>query len=227
MDFIVDTNKNIYSLCNSTMNGKTYLKWMSSGLSQFLIVYGENKQVVDLSNKIRQEYFSQICTSEVLNELLVSKNVWLKSERMQLYLFTHDELKRDGGVVIKENPGVYAVYGFNFPADAVSPTIYVSPDFAVGQNMLTMYLEVSIEREAYYVEKRSFLKKVVTYSGYNQIRLSKGYPGLVGGVLKYRINDYTFPFPDSVVKNGGSFFVKADENCALDFVTNNPGIKIK
>lgn len=225
-NYIVDSSKSIFSVNTSTVSGKHFLKWQSSGLSKFLILYGDNSNSVNLCFEERREVFSSLFLNDTFSELLTSKNVWFKKERIQVMLFSHDELKRDGGLIIKENPGVFAIYGFEY--DGVqSPIVYIEKIPEYAQNMLTKHVDIVIEDSAHYIEKRTLFKKNIVYSGYHAIVLTKPYPGLIGGVLKYRIADYCFPFPDDIVKNGGTFYVKAEEKIGLEFVTSNPGIRIK
>lgn len=223
--YTTDETKNIYSIKTATRGTKLHLDWLYNGFSQFLILYGDNARAVNLCENELRELFSELMTDDFVSKLSEEKTVVFKQEKLTVFLYTHGEIKRDGGMQIKENPGVYAVYGAEINGNDI--TVYTADCTANARNMNTVHIDVTIEQKPHYVEKRSFLKKTTVYSGYRIVRLAKAYPALTGGVLRYRINDYSFPFPDSIVKSGGAFYVKADENIAIEFSTNNPGIRIK
>lgn len=223
--YLTDETKNIYALKTATRGTKLHLEWLYNGFSMFIILHGDNTNAVNLCESDLQERFSELMTPALVAELLQTKNLVFKAERLEVSLYTHGEIKRDGGMQIKENPGVYAVYGVEVIDNDIM--IYTADCTENANNMNTVHVDISIEQKPYYIEKRSFFKKTTVYSGYRVITLAKPCPALVGGVLRYRINDYSFPFPDSIVKSGGSFFVKADENIAIEFSTANPGIRIR
>lgn len=223
IEYSIDSNKSIYGTEKSLTNNKFYLKWKSTGISMFLIFFGSNAQAVNINTPAIQERITAILPS-YFDKLMQDKNVTIKEEDLQVFLVTHDDLKRDGGMQIKEKPGVYAVYGIDINESDLK--IYLSETGDNSLNSFTMVLDVIIEDRPYYTEKGLFKKKQV-YSGYHAVRLGKQYPSMVGGVLKYRVDNFVYSFPDDIVKNGGVFYVNAAENINLEFLTNNPGIQIK
>ena len=109
--YLTDETKNIYALKTATRGTKLHLEWLYNGFSMFIILHGDNTNAVNLCESDLQERFSELMTPALVAELLQTKNLVFKAERLEVSLYTHGEIKRDGGMQIKENPGVYAVYG--------------------------------------------------------------------------------------------------------------------
>lgn len=224
--FNTEPDKSIYALDKYTQSSKFYLKWKASGHTAYLILFGENNKAVDLTLPENQKLCDALLSRETIAVLKEEKTEVFPQDKLQLFFLTHNDLMRDGGMQLKEKPGVYAVYGLSL-ANENEPVVYLNDDGGNHMHMYTMLLEVIIEQKPYFIEKKKLFKKETVYSGYREIKLQKPYPGLVGGILKYKINDYKFPFPDGVVRNGGAFYVKADQNSVIVFDTGNPGIRIK
>lgn len=217
-----NTGKNVYGIEKASSNNKLFLKWKSTGLSDFLVMSSSLKEDVTISDENKDQFISVI--DRVKKELINERVVRLQDNNSTYYLVSLDELRRDGGLQIKNMPLYFAVYGIEIKQDDL--TVYYETK-SHASNIYSMTVDVVIKDEPYYVEKRSLFKKSNQYSGFHRVTVSTPYPTLVGGIIKYNINGFTYPFPDEVIKNGGSFYVNADNNLNLHFESSNQGIIIK
>lgn len=217
-----NTNKSIYSIEKTSLNNRIFLKWKSSGLSEFLVISSSSKEDLSITDSNKEQFIDAI--TQVKEELLKEHIVRDSENDTVYYLVTLDELKRDGGLQIKNMPMHYAVYGIEINQNDF--ILFFDPK-ANETNVYSMTVDVVIGDAPYYVEKRSLFRTNSQYSGFHRVTLSAPYPSLVGGILKYNVNGFSYPFPDEVVKNGGSFFVNADSNSTLRFESSNHGVIIK
>lgn len=220
LEFITDEEKNVYGLEKIVLGQKLFLNWNSFGHTEFLLLFGENEHEVDLNKNMEFREMLEKNWQQLVNE----KNCFIKRPRVQCSLFLYSDLKRNGGFQIKDNPGVYAVYGVNTVDGQGS--IYIAGESVQPANMFTMTIDITIETTPYQV-KKGFLGRMQVYSGYQRISLNKVFPGMEGKALHYYINDYRYSFPNEIIQRGGAFFVKAPENAVIRFESGNPGITIK
>lgn len=214
--------KSVYSIEKITINEELFLRWGSSGFTNFIVISSTDKENVLITNDNKDVFINNI--QQVSKELIAEKNANIPENNSMCYLTSLNELKRDGGLHIKNMPAFFAVYGFEKENEDF--VIYCEAN-SYASNVFSMTVDVFINDEAFFIEKSVLFKRKKEYSGYHRISMPTPNPMLVGGVLKYKINGYSYPFPDEVVKNGGSFFVCADSNMNLHFKSNNPGIIIK
>ncbi len=224
VNLINETIKEIRSLEKTVLNGKINLKWDvgTAGVSNFIVLFGETSDTVDLCNDKVKEDFLRIFPT-VINRLKETGNAPLREMNIHAYLVSYADILRDGGTPIKEKPGVFAVYAIDENDTAV--TVYTCRP-GVKNHMYTFKLNVLVEQKPLYIKKGLVFKKEV-YSGYYAITLQKGYANLSKDTLKYQIDDYSFPFPESIVKNGGTFYIKTQKSSNITFVSGSTGIEIK
>lgn len=217
----VNNNKSIYGIGKTEISNKLMLRWRSTGLSNFLVISSLSEEDVTITEDNKALYMQIIERKQ--NELIREKIARLENNLM-CFLVSLDELRRDGGLQIKNMPTCFAVYGIDIEQDDF--VIYYE-NKSYANNIYSMTIDVFIRDEAYYLERHGLFKKGEEYSGYHRVTMSTPYPALVGGVLKYNIDGVQYSFPDEVVKNGGSFYVCADNNMNLHFESSNQGIIIK
>lgn len=218
-----DTNKSIYGVEKMTMGDKIFLRWKSTGLSMFLVLFSDEADAINLNLENPQEKMKTLLSNS-LDKLMCERIMETQAEDFKVYLVTHDQLMREGGLLIKEIPGSYSIYGFEQDDSAIR--IHLGEENNQTMNTFTMMLDVAIEETPCYIEK-GFLRKKQAYSGYRKIKLKKGYPSIKEGVLKYVIDKYAYNFPSAIVEKGGFFYVNVAENDKITFKTNNPSIRIK
>lgn len=224
IEFVKNSEKTIYGIEKKNSSSNQFLlNWKSTNLSNYLIVFGNEKKTVDFCEENNQKLLLNLLENAG-ETLLENKQLVIKDMGLTLSILSHNDIKRDGGMKIRENPGVYAIYGLEYSDSFL--TIFVPNSDSFKSSVFTMILDVSIKDYPYYVEKGLFKKRSV-YSGYHKVDILKPYPSMVGGILNYQIENYSFSFPDSVIKSGGSFFVKMQENDVIEFKSTNPGIQIK
>lgn len=220
---IHDNQKSVYELVKVMQGAKHFLKWRSDGLAQFLVLFSADAETICLQKAETAKAFSDGFEG-CIDELIASRSCVIKRLGIRCMLFSRNEMMRDGGMMIKETPGNYAVYGIDYE-NAAQPTIYIEKPEA-PQNLFTMTLDVPVEQSPVMVEK-GFFKKTLVFSGYHKVVLKKAFPELKGGVLMYTLDEYKYPFPNEIVENGGTFYVKADQHATIRFESKNRGVQIK
>ncbi len=219
-------NKSIYEIEKRPSENRVVLNWKSVGHSQYLIVFAETRQAALLKKDSPDDALHNALSAHI-QALIADRSAVAESPQVTFFLVSHDELRRDGGFAIRNVPGYYAVYGFDGTGDAA--VVYVPADMQ-SSAVFSMTVDVVIRTEPILVEKRTGLfKKETVFSGYHRIMLDKGYPNLADGHLKYGLagSVYTYSFPREVVKDGGSFVVKAARNDSIRFMSDNQGIIIR
>ncbi len=224
IQFLQDSEKSVYGIKKDSAAGNQFLlNWKSTGLSQYVVVFGDSKAAVNWCEE-KNRAAAGAALADCLGQLVETKQQALPTAGVTCYWVTHNDIKRDGGLKIREIPGTYAVYGAEHTADGL--TVYIPDVQALSSSLFTMALDVFITASPHYVEKGLF-KKHREYSGFHCVTVTKPYPNMVGGILTYTVDQFCFAFPDSVVKAGGSFFVQMAENDVLTFRSTMPGIQIK
>lgn len=220
------SNKSIYEIEKRPFENRVVLNWKAVGHSQYLIVFAETRNAALLKKDSPGDALSgalQAC----METLITNRSASAENLRVAFFLVSHDELRRDGGFAIRNVPGYYAVYGFDAQENAA--IVYVPEDMP-SSAVFSMTVDVVIRTAPILVEKRTGLfKKETVFSGYHRITLDKGYPNLADGNLRYALagSVYTYSFPRDIVKNGGSFVVKASRNDSIRFMSDNQGIIIR
>lgn len=199
--------------------GELILSWRNINCALYLVLYAESREKVNLH---RSESWRQLI-AENCGQLAVGETFEIRPHGIECSLFSYSELIRNGGKKISEKPGFYAVYGAERNGDLL---VYIDSRNAPLSNILTMTVEVSV-RTAPLMLKKGFLKKKIKYSGYRKISVEKGHAELHGSDLHYKVHGFTYAFPESVAKNGGTFFVKADAEARLLLGSDNPSINIQ
>ena len=212
----------VQSIRRTGASGDHSLTWESSGLEYFLVIVGDTSENVQIS--LDQSFPCQIREAlwDAERQLLEEDSITFSNINVSVFKVSFSQLKQKGGFSANGRPGIYAVYGF--VPDANECIVYVSEN-----NQMRFTVDVSIEDVPLTYSKGMFKKKEV-YSGYHKVSIKSGVPGLKGNSLYYTVtkNNYKYPFPDEVVSDGGSFFVKCAENESVRFgTTNNDGIRIK
>ena len=215
-------SKNVYGIEKSLINGKLFLKWNASGLNDFLILSGPAKTDVLITDAEKDRFADLL--NQLQHELFREKKAQIKESGLSAYLISLNELRRDGGLPINNEPAYFAVYGIGVVQNEA--VVYYDSNPHVG-NVYSLTVDVMVHDEPYIIEKRSLFKRTSEYSGYHKVTVSSPYPNLVGGILKYHVGGFLYSFPDEVVKNGGSFFVQCGQTPGLHFESSNPGIIIK
>ncbi len=217
-----DADHGINTIQRSGAMGDYHLNWNSVGLENFMIVVGKAKEdvLVDVNN---------IQTSKLYNLLLKSKSdlaikdlLTFPEQDIYVYTISFAQLKQKGGFNVNGRPGVYAIYGYCVEND--SYTIYVSDNNTFNLKVDVNIIDVPVKKE------KGLFKKTEYYAGYRKVTVEKGVKGLKGNSIYYTVNNgvYRYPFPDEVVINGGSFYVKCPEMGNLEFgTTNKEGISIR
>ena len=220
---IIEPNdrQEVYGVERFPSNGRLLLRWTGDGLSDYFVISSPDKDAVIL-NAETEESFRAALESHV-PELLEQRSSRLSDGKTACFLFSLAELKRDGGLSIPDKPAYFAVYGARIGRSDL--TVYYHPKPRTG-HFFRNTVDVGLKDEAFCLME-GFLKKKPVYSGYRRVTLNPPRPALTGGILKYRLNDYSYPFPDEIVRNGGSFFVAAPEDTPLAFESGDTGIIIK
>lgn len=217
-----NAGKSVYGIEKTSANHKLFLRWKSTGLSDFLVMSSPSKESVTVSEANRERFIGAI--DRVKEELLRERVVRLPDTDSAFYLVSLDELRRDGGLQIKNMPIYFAVYGIEIGQGDL--TVYYETR-SHASNLYSMTVDVVIKEEPCYTEKRGLFKKSTQYSGFHRVTVSAPYPTLVGGIIQYSVNGFTYPFPDEAIKNGGAFYVSAELHSNLHFESSNQGIIIK
>lgn len=222
MIFQKTTNEcSIQSVRRTGSAGDHSLTWDSCGLEEFLVVIGDTEENVRISfDTAASQIKEQLQNNE--KQLLKQENITFSNIGVTVYRVSFAQLKKNGGFSANGRPGIYAVYGF--VSNSSESTVYVSEN-----NCMRFTVDISIE-DVPVTCLKGLLKKKKVYSGYHRVSIKSEIPGLKSGALYYTVaqNAYKYPFPEEIVSNGGSFFVKCAENENLRFgTTNNDGIRIK
>lgn len=217
-----NNNKSVYGIEKTLINGKTLLRWKSVGLSDFIVISSSSKEDVLITDDNKDAFARAM--EHISNELLGERVARVLESNTMFYIVSLDELKRDGGLQIKNMPSFFAVYGIINENNNLTVHYETKP---YASNIFSMTIDVVIRDEEVFTEKHGLFKRGKEYSGYHRVTLSTPYPTLVGGVLKYNVDGFSYPFPDEIVENGGSFYVSADINLDFSFESSNQGIIIK
>lgn len=205
-------------------SGNYRINWSQKGFTDngFIVISGQNKQdVLIKSNELLQKKLEHInCT--------LLKNRVVNSDEITFYYLTFADLKRNGGLNIKEKPGCYAVYGCVVENDNIS-TVYYSD---VNEKFVNISVEIEIIQEDYYIETKKFLglfsKNNHIYSGYKKITIERGIKGMIPNSVKYHTPDnQAISVPQEVLEHGGIFFVRSEQNEQIRFIASNYGVNIK
>ncbi|MGN0180181.1 MAG: hypothetical protein ACI4DY_12235 [Monoglobaceae bacterium] len=206
---------------DKTNNG---LKWKQNGYDQFVILYSEEKEYILLSDN---DTSKKICgvIEQNFDELKQNGHFYIDDYGTECFICTFAQLKKSG-LQIDEKPGFYAVYGIEETDGEYE--VFVDPNGKNNLRCSEVTLQVDIEQKECFIEKRHIFKKNESvYSGYKQVSVKQGHPEIDNGTLLYKVKKYSFPIPAEIVKNGGSFFVKCDQNERINFSSNNKGIHIR
>ncbi len=206
----------------SRFDGKSYLDWKSSGLSYFFVLRSSVRESL-LISKNKEEYGKLI--AERFKQLLNEKVFIEIKNGLYCKIVTLDDLKRNGGMQIQNQPFSFAIYGMKYNEN--NEIIICIDENNYESNFFSMTVDISIKDQPFFIEKRGFLKAKSVYSGFHKITLENACSELCSGALKYYVNNHSYSFPDGIVKNGGFFFVKADENYQINFESSIKGIIIK
>ena len=223
MNFIfADTNHDINTIQRSGSIGNYRLNWSSVGLENFMIVVGEstNDVFVDPNNVENSKLYNLLVDSE--EELKTKDFLMFINDGIRVYTITFAQMKQRGGFNVNGTPGVYAIYGYKLEEDIF--TFYVSEN-----NTFKLSVDVNIVDRPVLKEK-GLLRKTQCYAGYRKVTVQNGVKGLKGNAIYYTVNNsiYRYPFPDEVLNDGGSFYVKCPETGTITFgTTNKDGIRIR
>lgn len=223
MNFIfADANHDINAIQRSGSIGDYHLNWNSVGLKNFMIVVGENVNdvLVDPNDVGNSKLYGLLVDAK--SELKTKDLLVFANDGICVYTITFAQLRQRGGFNVNGKPGVYAIYGYTLEDDVF--TFYVSTN-----NTFKLSVDVNIDDKPILKEK-GLLKKVQYYAGYHKVTVQNGVKGLKGNSIYYTINNgvYRYPFPDDVLNNGGSFYVKCPETGSITFdTTNKDGIRIR
>lgn len=217
-----DANFHVEGLKKEGISGSYRLNWEKRGIDHFIVVSNPVKEKVILNKNQELNLLFDNIADRIINDFSITLN------DTTFFYISFPELRKNGGLEIKEKPGYYAVYGCDVENNCLK-AIYFTPG---TENIISISVDVKINQENFYIEiKKGFLgigKKESIYSGYKKITVPKGINGISEYSIKYFANKgkYIYSFPKYVLENGGSFFIKANENEDIQFKSNNLGIRI-
>lgn len=217
-----DDMHRVEGLKKEGISGNYRLNWEKKGIEQFLVVSAPNKNDVILcSNEKLNTLFDRISESIINNRIITLDDT-------TFFYINFSELRKNGGLSIKEKPGYYAVYGCNIENHSLKSIYYTFGK----ENIINISVDIKINQENSYKEVKKGLLglrgKEQIYTGYKRITVPKGINGISEYSVTYYAGNgkYAFPCPREVLENGGSFFIKADEKEDIRFTSNNSGIRI-
>lgn len=225
IEFNTNPGKAVHGVTKSPFGNQTFLKWQTNDSTMFLAVFANSSESADLTLPLNQQKIQAIFDENA--DILIDSKTYADRDRgIELFLVSHADIMK-GGLLLRERPGVYTVYAIDIEKQPA--VLYLPGGEGKNLNKITMQVDVNIKTSPIYVEKKAFLglKKVKEFSGFHSIQLERGYLGMTGDTLNYTIGNYTYSFPDAIVRGGGKFCVKAAENTKITFSTTNPGLKIK
>ena len=208
-------DKRVKNVRKTATAGENGITWDSTGLNDFIVLIGDSNERVVIKDE-----FSEVVDylSSVQAELIEKEAVSIPTTSITAYRVSFAQLKQQGGFSANGKPGVYAVYGVDIKNGEM--VLYVQEN-----NLLQVAISITINIAPVYSSKRAFgiFKTGEKYSGYKEISILKAVPGVSGNSLYYMVGSkpYKYPFPDDTVKNGGSFYVKCNENENITYSTIN------
>lgn len=220
VNITTDASKGIFRLAKTGDQQDLHLNWTSEGFVLFLVLSSSTAESVDLTGTGREKI--ETLLSEHLNSL--ADNTEKKIDGITIRLITFTQQKRDGGMELNGDPGYFAVYGVA-RIDDQNMDIYVNESSAKS-HLVRVLRDVEVTESPYMVQKGGLFSKKMVYSGYHRISVKGPNKGMSGGVLRYSVGEYMYPFPDQIVTDGGNFFVKMDERAALTISSDNEGLNI-
>ncbi len=215
-----DASKGIFKLAKTGTQQDLHLNWTSEGFDLFLVLSSSSSEKVDLTSHGKDDIIAFL--ADHLESM--SDNTEKKVDGTTVRLISFIQQKRDGGMVLNGDPGYYAVYGVA-RKDNRDIDIYVN-DSASKSHLVRVLRDIEIVETPHTIQKGVFLTKKTVYSGYHRVSVKGPNKGLSGGVLRYSLGEYMYPFPDQIVAAGGSFFVKMDEKATLIVSSDNEGLNI-
>ena len=220
INITTDALKGIYKLTKTGSQNTLRITWDSKGFELFLVLSSNTKENVDLTGPGKDKITAFL--SEHLSS--VSENTKKKIDGITIQLVTFAQQKREGGLMLNGDPGWYAVYGVA-RTGIQDLDLYVD-EAATNPHLIKVMQDVEVEVEPYLIQKGGLFSKKQVYSGYHRISVKGPNKGMSEGALQYSVGEYMYPFPDQIVNNGGTFYVKMAEDADLKVYSNNEGIHI-
>lgn len=220
VNITTDASKGIFRLAKTGAQQDLHLNWTSEGFDLFLVLSSNSADKVDLTS-LRRDNIIALLANQLES---MSDNTEKKVDGTTMRLISFVQQKRDGGMVLNGDPGYYAVYGADRKNNR-DIDIYVN-DSASKSHLVRVLRDIELVETPHMIQKNVFLTKKTVYSGYHRVSVKGPNKGLSGGVLQYSVGEYMYPFPDQIVAEGGTFFVKMDERATLIVSSDNEGLNI-
>ena len=221
--FETDDSHSVSGIRRAGTKGNYCLNWDSSGLQAFLVLMGNSESAVSLGPNVGNPDGLKKHIAMNQKALLNNRYLFLPQFGITAYVIKFSEMKQRGGFEVQERPGVYAVYGWS--SDDAEESVFV-PETG---NIMKLTVEITIE-QCPVMKLKGLFHKCEEYSGYHKVTVVRGVPDLESNLLYYTVdsNHYMYPFPNEIVSNGGSFYVKCAEGGTIKFgVINGDGIRIR
>ncbi len=215
MNFTVEDEK--HSISNVKNFKESNIVWNSTGYNDFIIFRG--KDISDVNLKENQD-LQQIISN---NEKKLLENSSLDIDGCSIYHV--DKTQKDtGGFDTNGIPGIYAVYGCNLSDDnQFIETVYYNSSYV---RIVSVLVTISVSIDNHYIKKGKLFSRGNKYSRYKKISINKAVKNISNDMVSYLVNGFKGAVPVEVLKNGGDFYVKCDENQEIEILSGG-GIAIQ
>lgn len=215
MNFAVEDDK--HSISNVKNFKESNIVWDSTGYDDFVIVYG--KSVSDVSLK----------ENKVLKQAILNSKMNLFENTVSdidgYYIYHANKTQKDtGGFDTNGVPGIYAVYGCKLSDDnQFIETVYYNDSYV---RSVSVSVTISVSVNNHNVKKGGLFSRGSKYSGYKKVSINKAVKNISSNMVSYMVNEFKGNIPVEVLKSGGEFYVKCDENQDVEILSNG-GISIQ